>query len=138
MLLHYFTVIRDKVMESSTPGTSGVKSISLKNTSGPPMRVEVSPKSKPDKGVAISDLKNWMKKEGICLAHMRRNGKFIRKHFGRRAIEKYAAEALQEESHAMDEFFETQELSFIEKVKTEVKGKVKTEVKEFKRCGISY
>ena len=64
---------------------------------------------------------------------MRRNGKFIRKQFGRSSIEKYARETLQEESHNMDEFFESHEFTFIEKIKTEVKGKVKTETRVLKR-----
>lgn len=94
----------------------------------------MSPKIKPNKGVPISALKDWMKKDGICIAQMRRNGKFIRQQFGRGSIEKYAREALQEESHSMDEFFETQEFSFIERKKTDVRGKVGMETREFKRC----
>ena len=127
------SVLRSKVTDVCTSGSSGGKCVSLKNTKGPPMRVEVSPKNKPAKGVSVSSLKDWMKTEGICLAQMRRNGKFIREQFGRGSIEKYAREALDKESHSLDDFFETKELTFIEKVKTEVRGKVKTEIKEFKR-----
>ena len=93
----------------------------------------MSPKNKPAKGVSVSALKDWMKKDGICLAQMRRNGKFIRKQFGRQSIEKYAREALQHESHSMDDFFSTQEFSFIERKRTEVRGKMKTETRELKR-----
>ena len=125
--------MRDKVAEECTPGSNRGKCVSLKNTKGPPMRVEVSPKHEPHKGVSMSALKDWMKTEGICMAQMRRNGKFIRKQFGRGSIEKYAREALETESHSMDDFFETQELDFIEKVKTEIRGKRKQEIKEFKR-----
>ena len=124
-------MIRDKANEMGTPGTS--KSLSLKNTSGPPLRVEVSPKTEPAKGVSVSDLKEWMKREGICLSQMRRNGKYIRKFFGRKSIERHAREALENESHTMDDFFDTQELIFTETVKTEVKGKVKKEKRRFKR-----
>ena len=123
-------------MESGSLGNSTMDSISLKNTSGPPMRVEVNPKKKPDRGVSVSDLISWMKKDGICLAHMRRNGRFIRKHFGMNSIEKRAREALQQESHTMDEFFETQELSFVESIKEDVKGKVKTRKRYFQRYSI--
>ena len=125
------SVIRDKADEMSQPGSS--RTLSLKNTSGPPLRVEVSPKIKPEKGVSIAALKDWMKKECISLAQMRRNGKFIRKQFGRGAIEKKAREALIEESHSLEDFFESTELTFTETVKTEVRGKVKKETKEFKR-----
>ena len=62
----------------------------MKNTSGPPLRIEVSPKTEPAKGVSIADLKEWMKRERLSLSQMRRNGRFIRKQFGRRKIEKYA------------------------------------------------
>ena len=129
-------MLRNKVKEANSSGNTTVNSISLKNTSGPPMRVEVNPKRDPDKGVSVSDLKDWMKQDSICLAHMRRNGRFIRKHFGGNSIEKRAREALQEESHSMDEFFETQELSFVESIKVDVKGKVKNEKRHFKRCSI--
>ena len=91
------------------------------------------PKNKPDRGVSIAALKDWMKSERISMAQMRRNGRFIRKQIGRGSIEKYAREALTEQTHSMDEYFETKEFGFIEKVKTDVKGKVKTEVREFKR-----
>lgn len=128
-----FLVIREVAEEAGTSGSHGGKNISLKNTTGPPVRLEVSPKNKPNKGVSISALKDWMKKDGICLAQMRRNGKFIRKQFGRQSIEKYAREALQQESHNMDEFFHTEEFSFIERKRTEVRGKLKTETREFKR-----
>ena len=98
------------------------------------MKIHMPPKTKPDRGVSITDLKDWMKKESISFAQMRRNGKFIRKQFGRASIEKYAREALVKESHSMDEHFETKEFSFIETVKTtDVKGKVRKEIREFKR-----
>ena len=129
----HIPVIRDVVTENGTTGGNGGKNISLKNTSGPPLRLEVSPKTKPAKGVSVSDLKDWMKKDGLCLAEMRRNGKFIRKQFGRSAIEKYAREALQHESHNMDEFFEIQEFSFKEKKKIQVGRKVKTVTRVIKR-----
>ena len=121
-------VLRDKANEMGTSSN-----LSLKNTSGPPLRVDVSPKNKPQKGVSIADLKEWMKRENISMAQMRRNGRFIRKQFGRRKIEKYAREALIRESHRMDEYFDTRELSFEEKVTTKVKGKAKKETKVFKR-----
>ena len=84
--------------ESCSSSSTSSNNISLKNTRGPPTRLEVSPKKKPDKGISIDDLKNWMKKEGMCLAHLRRNGKLIRKHFGKKSIEKYAREALKQDT----------------------------------------
>ena len=109
------------------------ETLCLKNTSGPPLRVQVAPKNEPVKGVSIADMKDWMKREGISMAQMRRNGRFIRKQFGRRRIEKYAREALVKESHSVDEFFHTEEFCFTETVKTEVRGKVKKEIRSFKR-----
>ena len=127
------SVVRDKVMAASKSGSSGVKSITLKNTSGPPMKIDMPAKNKPDRGVSIAALKDWMKRERITMAQMRRNGKFIRQQFGRGTIEKYAREALIKESHSMDEYFETQEFSFTETVRTDVRGKVRKEIREFQR-----
>ena len=132
-VVNIISVIREKVKESCSSSSTSSNNISLKNTRGPPTRLEVSPKKKPDKGISIDDLKNWMKKEGMCLAHLRRNGKLIRKHFGKKSIEKYAREALKQESHSMDKFFETKEFIFEELVKIDVKGKVKKEKRYFKR-----
>ena len=101
-------VLKDEL----SSGSSG--SVTLRQR-GPPLRVEVSPKKEPMKGVTSSSLIDWMKNKSLCLSQMKHLMQFIRKRFGRCSVEKHARDKLVEYSHQLDKFFDLVELNFLDK-----------------------
>ena len=103
-------MIKDKLSQE-TDNPNGT--ISLKQR-GPPLRIEVSPKNMPRKGVTCTELIDWMRTKSLCLEQMKNLSKFIRKHFGKFSVEDYTEEKIADFSHQLDDHFELVELEFID------------------------
>ena len=101
-----FSVIKDKVK-----GKSGTISIKQR---GRKLRVQVSPKDKPIKGVTSSVLIDWMRHKSLCISQMKNLTAFIRHHFGKLSVEKYANDTMFQHSHQLDEYFELVNLDFLD------------------------
>ena len=105
------TVIKDE-LSPKYRGQGG--SISLKQR-GRALRVDVSPKKAPVKGVTASSLLDWMRNKSLCLRQMRHLIEFIKLKFGRCSVEKYAKAKIVEYSHQLDKYFDLVQLQFLDK-----------------------
>ena len=101
-------MIKDKLAPKDPSGA-----VSLKQC-GSSLRVEVSPKKEPSKGVTASLLIDWMKNKSLCLSQMKNFTQFIRQHFGRLSVEKYAQNTCIQYSHQLDDYFELVKLDFLD------------------------